>query len=201
MTVNLAVNAVNAANAVNPAARLAVNTMNLAVNTDDLRPAESIDLATPLIVAGVLGVLLAVALIAGAVILSRPRRSHDKPQPRGAHLSDTAKTQWHARIDDVLARYHAGTIDRETAFIELAAICRGIASAHTGRDLHAHTLADIRREPRNPATRTGLDTLRMTIAALYPPEFADATVDTHAREVSVDDAAGWASTLVERWGR
>ena len=106
-----------------------------------------------------------------------------------------------SRIDDVLARYHAGTIDRETAFIELAAICRDIASAHTGRDLHAHTLADIRREPRNPATRTGLDTLRMTIAALYPPEFADATVDTHAREVSVDDAAGWASTLVERWGR
>ena len=41
----------------------------------------------------------------------------------------------------------------------------------------------------------------MTIAALYPPEYADSAVDTHAREVSVDDAAGWASTLVERWGR
>lgn len=90
MSVNLAINAVNT---MNPAARLAASAMNLAVNTDDLRPAESIDLATPLIIAGVLGVLLAMALIAGAVILSRPRRSHDKPQPRGAHLSDTAKTQ------------------------------------------------------------------------------------------------------------
>ena len=124
-----------------------------------------------------------------------------KPQPRGAHLDDTVKTSWHRRIDDVVRRYHAEQIDRETAFIELAAICRGIASAHTGRDLHAHTLTDIRREPRNPSTRTGLDTRRMTIAALYPPEYADSAVDTHAREVSVDDAAGWASTLVERWGR
>ena len=149
MSVNLAINAVNT---MNPAARLAASAMNLAVNTDDLRPAESIDLATPLIIAGVLGVLLAMALIAGAVILSRPRRSHDKPQPRGAHLSDTAKTQWHVRIDDVLARYHAGTIDRETAFIELAAICRGIASAHTGSEVRAHTLVVIRRESSNSVT-------------------------------------------------
>ncbi|MBW3094297.1 hypothetical protein KIH75_02795 [Bifidobacterium sp. 64T4] len=188
--------------AVNTAVNQAANqTANLAVNVDNLQPVGQIDLTTPLIIAGVLGILIAIALIAGAVILSRPRRNRDKPQPRGAHLSDTAKTAWHARIDSVIARYHAGDIDRETAFIELAAICRDIASAHTGRDLHAHTLTDIRREPRNPATRTGLDTLRMTIAALYPPEFADAAVDMNARNVSVDDAAGWASTLVERWGR
>lgn len=173
----------------------------LALDTTDLQPVGRLDIATPLIVAATLGTMLAVALIVGAVLLSRPRRNRDKPQPRGAHLNDTVKTSWHRRIDDVVRRYHAEQIDRETAFIELAAICRGIASAHTGRDLHAHTLTDIRREPRNPSTRTGLDTLRMTIAALYPPEFADSAVDTHAREVSVDDAAGWASTLVERWGR
>ena len=173
----------------------------LALDINDLQPVGQLDIATPLIVAAALGTVLAVALIVGAVLLSRPRRNRDKPQPHGAHLDNMAKTSWHRRIDDVVRRYHAEAIDRETAFIELAAICRGIASAHTGRDLHAHTLTDIRREPRNPSTRTGLDTLRMTIAALYPPEFADATVDTHAREVSVDDAAGWASTLVERWGR
>lgn len=173
----------------------------LAVDTNDLQPVGQLDIATPLIVAAALAAVLAIALVAGAVLLSRPRRNRDKPQPRGAHLDDTVKTSWHRRIDDVVRRYHAEQIDRETAFIELAAICRGIASAHTGRDLHAHTLTDIRREPRNPSTRTGLDTLRMTIAALYPPEYADSAVDTYAREVSVDDAAGWASTLVERWGR
>lgn len=173
----------------------------LAVDTNDLQPVGQLDIATPLIVAATLAAVLAIALVAGAVLLSRPRRNRDKPQPRGAHLDDTVKTSWHRRIDDVVRRYHAEQIDRETAFIELAAICRGIASAHTGRDLHAHTLTDIRREPRNPSTRTGLDTLRMTIAALYPPEYADSAVDTYAREVSVDDAAGWASTLVERWGR
>lgn len=173
----------------------------LAVDTNDLQPVGQLDIATPLIVAAALAAVLAIALVAGAVLLSRPRRNRDKPQPRGAHLDDTVKTSWHRRIDDVVRRYHAEQIDRETAFIELAAICRGIASAHTGRDLHAHTLTDIRREPRNPSTRTGLDTLRMTIAALYPPEYADSAVDAHARGVSVDDAAGWASTLVERWGR
>ena len=173
----------------------------LAVDTNDLQPVGQLDIATPLIVAAALAAVLAIALVTGAVLLSRPRRNRDKPQPRGAHLDDTVKTSWHRRIDDVVRRYHAEQIDRETAFIELAAICRGIASAHTGRDLHAHTLTDIRREPRNPSTRTGLDTLRMTIAALDPPEYADSAVDTHAREVSVDDAAGWASTLVERWGR
>lgn len=173
----------------------------LAVDTNDLQPVGQLDIATPLIVAAALAAVLAIALVTGAVLLSRPRRNRDKPQPRGAHLDDTVKTSWHRRIDDVVRRYHAEQIDRETAFIELAAICRGIASAHTGRDLHAHTLTDIRREPRNPSTRTGLDTLRMTIAALYPPEYADSAVDTYAREVSVDDAAGWASTLVERWGR
>lgn len=173
----------------------------LAVDTTDLKPVGQLDIATPLIVAAMLGAVLAVALIVGAVLLSKPRRNREKPQPHGAHLSDAAKSIWHKRIDDVVRRYHAEAIDRETAFIELAAICRGIASAHTGRNLLAHTLADIRREPRNPSTRTGLDTLRMTIAALYPPEFADAAVNAHAREVSVDDAAGWASTLVERWGR
>lgn len=173
----------------------------LAMDTNDLQPVGQLDIATPLIVAAALAAVLAIALVAGAVLLSRPRRNRDKPQPRGAHLDDTVKTSWHRRIDDVVRRYHAEQIDRETAFIELAAICRGIASAHTGRDLHAHTLTDIRREPRNPSTRTGLDTLRMTIAALYPPEYADSAVDAHARGVSVDDAAGWASTLVERWGR
>ena len=142
----------------------------LAVDTNDLQPVGQLDIATPLIVAAALAAVLAIALVAGAVLLSRPRRNRDKPQPRGAHLDDTVKTSWHRRIDDVVRRYHAEQIDRETAFIELAAICRGIASAHTGRDLHAHTLTDIRREPRNPSTRTGLDTLRMTIAALRVTE-------------------------------
>ena len=47
--------------------------------------------------------------------------------------------------------------------------------------------------------RHGLDLLRQTIAALYPPEFADERFNAAAGEASVDEAAGWVATLIERW--
>ena len=57
----------------------------LAVDTNDLQPVGQLDIATPLIVAAALAAVLAIALVTGAVLLSRPRRNRDKPQPRGAH--------------------------------------------------------------------------------------------------------------------
>lgn len=164
-------------------------------------PAGRIDLTTPLIVSLVAAVLLAVILIVAAVLLSRPRRVRVRPEPRGAHADARSRRQWHDRIDDVVAGHASGALTREEAFARLASIARDYASEASGRDMTSHTLADIRREPRTRTTKQGLDLLRMTISALYPPEFADATADPHVGEVSVEEAAGWVSNLVERWSR
>ncbi|PLS29016.1 hypothetical protein [Bifidobacterium parmae] len=175
--------------------------LTLALKSDDLTPAGQIDMTGPFVAMLVAFLLLAAVLVAAVALLSRPRRSRAKARPHGAHSGGGDKAAWRARIDDVVARHDAGTLGREDAFTELAAIAREFASASTGRDLNAHTLTDIRNEPRETSARGGLDLLRMTIAALYPPEFADAAVNAHAREASVEEAAGWVSNLVERWGR
>ncbi|NEG54319.1 hypothetical protein [Bifidobacterium platyrrhinorum] len=174
---------------------------NLALDSKDLTPVGQIDLTGPFIAVLAACLLLAAALIACVVVLSRPKRAKPKAVARGAHRAMGDKAYWRGRIDEVTARHADGSLDREEAFAELAAIARDFASDATGRDMKSHTLTDIRREPRNPATRQGLDLLRMTVAALYPPEFADMTVDAHARGVTVEEAAGWVSNLVERWGR
>ena len=41
--------------------------------------------------------------------------------------------------------------------------------------------------------------LRQTIAALYPPEFADERFNDSARQTDVEQAAQWVNRLVERW--
>ena len=82
---------------------------------------------------------------------------------------------------------------------ELSLIARDFAGASSGKRLEASTLADLLRLPRTPANRQGLDTLRHTIEALYPPEFADPSLNTLAKSVTVKEAAGWVSNLVERW--
>ena len=98
----------------------------------------------------------------------------------------------------MVARHEGGALTREEAFAELSSIAREFASERTGRDFNAHTLTDIRRETRAVGS---VDLLRTTIAALYPPEFADVRVNAHARTADVREAAGWVSNLVERWGR
>ncbi len=172
-------------------------TTQLAVTTSDLKPVAQLNITTALTIALTACLLVTLALIACAVILSRPRPS--KAQPHAAHVHNEDKAKWHRRIDDVLLRHQADKLSSEQAFAELAAICRNFASVNIGQDMSAHTLTDLRMEPRNPSTRGGLDLLRVTIEALYPPEFAARTMNTN--QTSVEDAAGWVSSLVERWGR
>ena len=45
----------------------------------------------------------------------------------------------------------------------------------------------------------GLDALKQTIGALYPPEFADDARNRIAQTTSVQQAAEWVANLVERW--
>lgn len=143
----------------------------------------------------------AVAGIALTALLSRPRRTRGDGRTGGAHAPDAPASVWRSRIDAVVARYDAGGIGRPEAFAELAAIVREFASAALGRDLSAQTLADLARLPRTDRNREDIDLLRHTVAALYPPEFADGTVNEQARGTGVDEAAGWARNLVERWRR
>ena len=173
--------------------------MTLSIPTDDLVVEPSLNLTAPLALALVCGVLIAVVAITLAVVLSRPRRTPAKDTARGAHSTAAGKSIWHARIDAVVSDHRNGVIDREEAFLRLAAIAREYASAVSGKDMSGYTLSDLHRERRDSRNRNGLNLLRQTIEALYPAEFADPTANSLARGVEVEQAAEWVSTLVERW--
>ena len=152
----------------------------LATDPGDLRPVESLALTTPLVVAIVACLLLAVGLIALIIMLSRPAR-----KPRN--------------IDDVVARHESGALPRHEAFVELSVIARDFAGAASGKELSSSTLTDLAYLNRTPANRQGLDALKQTIGALYPPEFADDARNRIAQTTSVQQAAEWVANLVERW--
>ena len=164
----------------------------LATDPGDLRPVESLALTTPLVVAIVACLLLAVGLIALIIMLSRPaRKPRNSDRARGAHSNASSKAEWRARIDDVVARHEA--------FVELSVIARDFAGAASGKELSSSTLTDLAYLNRTPANRQGLDALKQTIGALYPPEFADDARNRIAQTTSVQQAAEWVANLVERW--
>lgn len=154
-------------------------------------PADRNVVAYSLAAAGL--AVLAALLVAAGVLLSRPRRERQSP---GSHARPSVtRDEWLDRLDDVVTRAHSGEIGTDEAMRELAHIARGYASGRLGRDLDAHTLADLRRERRVK----GLELLRSTVEALYPPEFADPRSNAHAQDVSVEQAAGWVRAMIERW--
>lgn len=171
--------------------------MILALDVSSLNPLAPMGVPTVLIVAIAVACVLCVALAAAAIALSRPRRT--PVPPRGAHATAADSARWHRRVDDVVARYEAGAIGRPEAFAELAAIVRAFASEATGQDMRAHTLSDFSRVPRASRGDGDVDLLRQTVAALYPPEFADGLANAQAGRTGVAEAAGWVSNLVDRW--
>ena len=154
---------------------------------------------TPLMLVAVGCAGLAAALIIAVALLSRPARHKAVNIARGSHSALTNKAIWHARIDTIVESYEQGNIDRDEAFRRLAGVARDFASIGFHRNMSNHTLADLQDEPRLPSNRRGLDLLRQTIGALYPPEFADAHRNDQARETTVEQASAWVATLVERW--
>ena len=84
----------------------------LATDPGDLRPVESLALTTPLMVAIVACLLLAVGLIALIIMLSRPaRKPRNSDRARGAHSNASSKAEWRSRIDDT-AFFHNEDIIR-----------------------------------------------------------------------------------------
>lgn len=146
---------------------------------------------------------LSVILLVISVVLSRPRRTPAQPVSRGAHNARSDTSSWKAQISAIVASYHNNKLTREEAFAALATLARAFASQQTGHDLSATTLRDLNLHTHgNGLNNTqGYTLLRQTITALYPPEFANAIVNTQARETSVEQAAEWVSKLVERWRR
>lgn len=165
----------------------------LATDPGDLRPVESLALTTPLVVAIVACLLLAVGLIALIIMLSRPaRKPRNSDRARGAHSNASSKAEWRARIDDVVARHESGALPRHEAFVELSVIARDFAGAASGKELSSSTLTDLAYLNRTPANRQGLDALKQTIGALYPPEFADdARTESPRRPACSRPPSGW----------
>ena len=142
-------------------------------------------------------IVLALALAGAAILLPRFRR-----QQEGHPIQESSDSldAWRQRIDQVVAQYDKGHLDRDQAMTALAAIARGFASRSWNSDMKSKTLAEIQAQPRTPSTRQGLDLLRQTIDALYPPEFA-LPKDSKGTDATVNQAAEWVRDLIERWPR
>lgn len=169
----------------------------LALDVSSLSPLAPMGVPVWLIAACAVCAGLCLIAVVVAALPSRPRRRADPV--RGAHMTASDANRWHRRVDRIVKRYDAGEIGREEAFAQLAALVREFASTVTGTDMSTHTLADFGRMPRTDGNREGVDLLRQTVAALYPPEFADELSNAQARAVTVAQGAGWVSNLVDRW--
>ncbi|MFT8704731.1 hypothetical protein [Bifidobacterium aquikefiricola] len=148
-------------------------------------------------IATLVGILLVCALIALIIWLWHPRKVKLLKRT-GAHSQTSRTDPWHGRIDDIEQRYESGEITREEAFVALARVAREYASQNLSKDVRSSTLAEFANESRMGSNRQGIDLLRQTIAALYPPEFAD-TTNRQAKESTVHEAARWVGRLTERW--
>ncbi|KAB8300600.1 hypothetical protein [Bifidobacterium apri] len=175
------------------------------IKLDDLKPAQPFDGAGMIVTVLVVALALACLLTVLAIMLSKPRRPRSQPaRPhRGVHHETSGTKAWHRRIDDVVDRFHAGEISRDQAFAQLAALARAYASGMSEDTMETQTLSDLNRTVPTSTGRAkaGFMLLRQTIAALYPPEFADERYNDAARTTSVEQGAEWVSTLVERWRR
>ena len=145
-------------------------------------------------------IILTLALAATALLLPKFRRQHGEHmvhEEGPAQVSSDSRDAWRQQIDQVVARYDKGQLDRDQAMTALATIARGFASRSWNSDMKSKTLAEIQAQPRTPSTRKGLDLLRQTIDALYPPEFA-LPRDSAETDATVDQAADWVRALIER---
>ena len=169
--------------------------MIVAIDTQNLHPRGTIAITQSLWIALICDIVLALILIVACCVLSGTRR---RPETTGSQDEETLpKKEWAARVNQVVARHDAQDITRDEAFAQLAAIARDFASNMSGRRMQANTLTDLRRL-RRTGVAVNWDLLRQTIAALYPPEFAQAE-HPQARGVSGRQAADWVLDLIERW--
>ncbi len=170
----------------------------IALDVSDLHPSATLG-DMPMLWTVLAVAVAAAAACAVAMTLYGRRRARRAPTASaGAHAQAGSTQQWLARVDDVMRQYDAGAVTADEAYAHLAALTREFAAAHSGRALSTSTLRELERRPTG-GTAANWDALRLTIAALYPPEFADAATNAEARDASVHTAAGWVGDFMERW--
>lgn len=170
--------------------------MPMALDTSSLQPIGQLQLNGPLIIAICAGVIVAIVLVVVAVLLSKKRAV--LVRDNGSDIPIDTKEAWLERVDNVAADATAGTITREEAFARLAAIARTFASSRSPQRFDSYTLLDLNRENTHDNTDNWI-ALRQTIAALYPPEFADKRHHPIAKDATVDQACDWVRSFIERW--
>lgn len=116
-----------------------------------------------------------------------------------AHSHNADRKAWREKIDNIVSKYHNKTITKEEAFAKLSAVAKEYISIMSGENIESHTLLEIGSLRNKWSNKNGVDKLRQTIAALYPPEFADKNFNTQAKNASVDQAAEWVLSLLEGW--
>ena len=123
-----------------------------------------------------------------------------KPRPKAPvsrHSAARNPEKWRGDVAEVLRKYHAKEISENDAYADLARIARAFASLRLGTDLSAKTLMDLNLH-HQVGNKAHFDALKQTISALYPPEFASAN-NRAVRESSVESAANWVDSMIERW--
>lgn len=116
-----------------------------------------------------------------------------------AHTLNANKQEWRKKIDLVVSQYHENKIEKDQAFAKLAQIARQYVSIMSGENIKSHTLGEISSLRKSWKNTHGADLLRQTIAALYPPEFADSTYNNQAKNTDVDQGVRWVLILLESW--
>lgn len=179
------------------------STLAAAVDVNDLHPVTDVPVASLLPIVTMACFIALLILIVAIVIMPRPRRAKRVAAPRGSHNAFAPVSQWKSRVHDIVERNGAGKLSREDAFVELAAVARDFASQASSAELGSTTLQEIAsRSAGSLASDSGVHgftLLRQTIAALYPPEFANAEFNAQAKDATVEQAADWVLNLVERW--
>lgn len=154
--------------------------------------------------ASILGIVCIVLLTAGIVLyFSYKRAKTSSANTRNAidpaHVQRANKQAWRNDIDKIVEQYHQHKLTQDQACAKLAAVARTYVSRMSGENIQTHTLGDITSLRLTWRNKKGADMLRQTIAALYPPEFADYKDNEQARNTSVERAAEWVLVLLEGW--
>jgi hypothetical protein len=165
--------------------------------------------AAPFAIAGFLLLAITALVIYVTFFPKKATAMPSAPADGPRHSVDSDARSWHGRVAAIAKAHRDGTIDDDEAYRALAKLSRDYASMRmvtshvstpqTGSDLSSSTLTDLRSAAWPTQCRDGAQALRQTIAALYPPEFANPASDSHAAAATVDQACDWVDSLIERW--
>lgn len=142
---------------------------------------------------------LAIIMLYIAIYKINTKANTKEDVKNAAHTLNANRQEWRKKIEQVVSEYNQNKIKKDQAFAKLAKIARQYVSIISGDNIKSHTLGDISSLRNTWKNTQGADLLRQTIAALYPPEFADAKYNNQAKDADVDQGARWILALLESW--